>query len=444
MKNKIAYFLLVLVVLSILQMAVIAHPAKGQCIEPVQEQEHTSTAAIETIIADNSYPHLGNDFKEELTPKEPEGVTYSKTFFLDSGFEAPELVLMANSVSPYEINATEYIDRVYINDAEVALLNCYFKPTPVSLFSIDTKLEDDLNKGIVSGNLKSVFKTNGYPLSNDAFIIPWKGETIWTISDPTNSQKLIISNEGGKLNVYPPTYSPQPSESAEVEFSFDPNLLWIGNNTIKITSGSNKDSSNYDDFEFYQLTLKGVRKTGWVLSGRVLVGHEPIFPARVYIYRHGTGDLVSSFETTRPDGSYSLNLPNGEYDVKVEAWNEFSNPRYDTKTIVINNSNVNLDFKASEFFSTLLPIFLAFYIIPIILPSIVAGFIIAIFIYGFVKKRKTAVIGFILGTAGTFIINLLILFGLVPLGLGGTWLSAGITFILVAVPIIWVNRRKIS
>jgi hypothetical protein len=65
--------------------------------------------------------------------------------------------------------------------------------------------------------------------------------------------------------------------------------------------------------------LKGVRKTGWVLSGRVEVGDEPVFPARVYVYRHGTDELVSSFETTRPDGSYSLKLPNGEYDVKQSS-----------------------------------------------------------------------------------------------------------------------------
>ncbi len=93
--------LLGLVVLSLFQM-VIAQPALGQCIEPGQQQEHTSpqTSAIETIIADNSHHHLGNDFKEDLTPKEPEGIIYAKTFELDSGFESPELVLMANSVSP--------------------------------------------------------------------------------------------------------------------------------------------------------------------------------------------------------------------------------------------------------------------------------------------------------------------------------------------------------
>ncbi len=458
MKNKTAYLLLGLSVLSMLLTTAIVQPAMGQCIEPAQQHERTYTVAIETIIADNSYHHLGNDFKEDLTPKEPEAVVYEKTFLLDSEFESPELVLMAKSVSPYEINATEYMDRVYINDVEVALLNCYFKPPPVSFFNIDIKLEDDLNKGIVSEEIKNTFKTKGAPLSDNAFINSWKGkENIWTISDPS-SKELIVVKEGGMLDVYPSTYSPEAPGSAEVDISFDPGILKIGNNTIKITSGSNKDGSNHDDFEFYQLELKGVRKTGWVMSGKVLVGDEPIFPARVYVYRHGTNELISSFETTRPNGSYSLILPNGEYDVKVEAWNEFSNPQYDTKTIVINNSNVNLDFNASKFIA-FLPTILGLLIFPFLMPSIMAGFIVALSVYVFTKKRKTAVFGFVSGTVSTCIINLLMI-SITPLGSPALFessslgipsvitlsllLSAGITLILVAVPIILLNRRKVS
>jgi hypothetical protein len=371
---------------------------------------------------------------------------------------------MAKSLNPYEINTTEYMDRIYINEVEVALLNCYFHPPPL-LFSIDTKFEDDLNRGIVSQDLKSVFKTYGYSLSDDAFINSLKvKENIWTIYDSSTSPHSIVIKEGGKLNVYPSSYNPGSPEPAEVDISFNPGLLKIGNNTIKITSGSNKDDTNHDDFEFYQLTLKGARKTGktgWVLSGKILVGNEPIFPARVYIYRHGTDELVSSYGTTAADGSYSLKLPDGEYDVKVEAWNEFSNPQYDTKTIVINNSNFSLDFKASKFYYTILPNVLAFMIIPFILPSIMVGFIVAISVYVFTKKRKTAVLGFVSGTVGTCIINSLLLMGIT--GLDNTLyqfessllgfpsiitfsllLSAGITFILVAVSIILLNRRKVS
>lgn len=447
MKNKTAYFLLGLVVLSILQTVLIVQPAMGQCIEPAQQQERKSpqTFAIETIVSDNSHYHLGNDFKEELTPKEPEALVNEKTFLLDSEFDAPELGLMAKSVSPYEINATEYMDRVYINDVEVALLNCYFKPIPASLFSMDAKSEDDLNKGIVSGDLKSIFKTNRFPLSDDAFIIPWKGkENIWTISDPSSSQKLIVIKEGGMLNVYPSTYSPEAPGPAEVDISFDPGLLKIGNNTIKITSGSNKDGSNYDDFEFYQLELKGVRKTGCVLSGRVHMDGTPDI-AGIQVYRHGTNELVNS-STTDSNGSYSIKLPNGKYDIKVESYllKGSYNIEYDIKTIAINNSNVTLYFKSSGSIAMISTIFFML-VLPVIFPSIAAGFIMAILIHRFTKKRKTAVIGFVLGTVGTCIVNLLMIIGgLVSDVTLSLLLSASITFILVAVPIILLNRRKVS
>ncbi len=445
MKNKTAYFLFGLVVLGIFQIVVIAQPAMGQCLEPSRQQESTSTAAIETIIADNSHHHLGNDLKEELTPKEPEGVIYAKTFVLDSEFESQELVLMAKSVSPYEINATEYMDRVYINDVEVALLNCYFKPIPASLFSMDTKSEDDLNKGIISGDLKSLFKTNGFPLSDDAFIISWKGkENIWTISDPSSSQKLIVIKEGEKLDVYPPPYSPEAPGPAEVEISFDPGLLKIGNNTIKITSGSNKDGSNHDDFEFYQLKLKGIRNTGWVLSGRVHMDGTPDI-ADIQVYRHGTDELVIR-SVTDSNGSYSIKLPNGEYDIKVESYllKGSYNIQYDIKTIAVNNSNVTFDFKASGSIAMISTGFFMLFL-PVIFPSIAAGFIMAIFIYRFTKKRKTALIGFALGTLGTCIVNLLMIIGgLVSDVTLSLLLSASIIFILVAVPIILLNMRKIS
>ena len=442
----------------------IAQPAKGQCLEPAQEHIIPVTSAFENIFADNSYHHLGDNVKDDLDPKEPEAIEYEKTFMLDSEFDTPELTLISKSVNPYEINSTEYLDRVYINDVEVALLNCYFKPSPVSLFSMDTKLVDDLDKGIISGDLKRAFKTNGFPLSDDAFIISWGKDDIWTISDPSNSRKLFVIKEGGKLDVYPSTYSPEGPRPAEIYISFDPSLLKIGNNSIKIISGSNKDSSNHDDFEFHQLILKGIRKKGSVLSGRVLVGDEPIFPAKVYVYSHGTSELVTSLETSRPDGMYSLKLPDGEYDVKVEAWNELSNPQYDTKTIIINNSNARLDFKASKLYYSFIPIFLAFFIIPFILPSIMFGLIAASTVYVFTKKTKTAVIGFILGTLGTCIINLIIILAIMS-GTGFQWfsgelfqssisgipiiitlsllMSAIFTLIFVIVPIIVFNRRKI-
>ncbi|MCX9009505.1 MAG: hypothetical protein OIN66_00140 [Candidatus Methanoperedens sp.] len=461
MSKIAAYFFPGLVVLIIFQAVVIAQPAMGQCVEPTQEHIIPVTSAIETIIVDNSHHHLGNDVKEDLIPKEPEAVVYEKTFLLDSEFDAPELNLIAKSVRPYEINATEYMGRVYINDVEVGLLNCYFKPIPASLFSMDTKSEDDLNKGIISEDLKSVFKTNGFPLSDYAFIISWGKENIWTISDPSNSQKLFVIKEGGKLDVY--QYSPEAPGPAEVDISFDRGLLKIGNNTIKITSGSNKDGSNHDDFEFYQLEFKGVRKTGWVLSGRVLFDDEPARFAGVSIYRHGTDELVSHSDTDA-QGLYSSKLSNGKYDVKVESHSDMRYISPNSETITIDNSNISLDFKTPMLIAVL-PTVLGLVIFPFLMPSIMAGFIIALSVYVFTKKRKTAVFGFVLGIVGIYIINLLMILAMqsgmglaqlsgelfqsrflgIPLIITlPLLLSAGITFILVAVPIILLNRRKVS
>ena len=65
-------------------------------------------------------------------------------------------------------------------------------------FSIDERLEDDLNKGIISERLKNEFKTKGIPLSEYANIIKDR-EDQWTITD----KKIhIAKKEDDKLNVY--------------------------------------------------------------------------------------------------------------------------------------------------------------------------------------------------------------------------------------------------
>ena len=213
----------------------------------------------------------------------------------------------------------------------------------------------------------------------------------------------------------------------------DPNPLRIGDNTIKITSGSNRDGSNYDDFEFFNLELKGIRKTGWVLSGRVEIDNEPATYAYVCVYRHGTDELVSSCLTDN-NGSYSLKLPNGVYDVKATSNTGFFNPQSATKTLVINNSNVTLDLKTSMF-----GFFLFIFFIFFILPSSITGLIIAIVVYAFTKNRKLTVIGFVSGMVTACVSNMWLID---VIGERSLPLSAGIAFIIVAVPIILLNKRK--
>jgi len=319
------------------------------------EYTYTPPPAEEIIFRDDSHHHLGDDFKENLIPKEPEGLVYTKTFFMNSEFESPELILMIKSVVPdalYEINdSTEYLDKIYINDVEVGILNLHVIPE----------------------------------LETSEF---------WTL--------------------------------------LDPNPLRIGDNTIKITSGSNRDGSNYDDFEFFNLKLKGIRKTGWVLSGRVEIDNEPA-NAYVCVYRHGTDELVSSCLTDN-NGSYSLKLPNGVYDVKATSNTGFFNPQSATKTLVINNSNVTLDLKTSLF-----GFFLFLFFIFFILPSSITGLIIAIVVYAFTKNRKLTVIGFVSGMVTACVSNMWLIDVIEERSLP---LSAGIAFIIVAVPIILLSKRK--
>ncbi|MCW7069091.1 MAG: hypothetical protein OCU17_00510 [Methanophagales archaeon] len=319
------------------------------------EYTYTPPPAEEIIFRDDSHHHLGDDFKENLIPKEPEGLVYTKTFFMNSEFESPELILMIKSVVPdalYEINdSTEYLDKIYINDVEVGILNLHVIPE----------------------------------LETSEF---------WTL--------------------------------------LDPNPLRIGDNTIKITSGSNRDGSNYDDFEFFNLELKGIRKTGWVLSGRVEIDNEPA-NAYVCVYRHGTDELVSSCLTDN-NGSYSLKLPNGVYDVKATSNTGFFNPQSATKTLVINNSNVTLDLKTSMF-----GFFLFIFFIFFILPSSITGLIIAIVVYAFTKNRKLTVIGFVSGMVTACVSNMWLIDVIEERSLP---LSAGIAFIIVAVPIILLSKRK--
>ncbi len=182
---------------------------------------------------------------------------------------------------------------------------------------------------------------------------------------------------------------------------------------------------------------------GWILSGRIHMDGTPDI-AGIQVFRHGTNQLVNS-STTHSNGSYSIKLPNGEYDIKVESYllKGSYNIQYDTKTIVINNSNITLDFKASGYISMISTVFFMLFL-PVIFPSIVAGFIMAIFIHRFTKKRKTAVIGFVLGTVGTCIMDLLMIMGgLVNHVILALLLSASITFSLVIVSIIVLDRRII-
>lgn len=65
------------------------------------------------------------------------------------------------------------------------------------LFSLDERLENDLNKGIVSEELRDVFESKGISLSENAFIRE-SGERFWVVEP----QNYPVWKEKGSLNVY--------------------------------------------------------------------------------------------------------------------------------------------------------------------------------------------------------------------------------------------------
>lgn len=73
-----------------------------------------------------------------------------------------------------------------------------FEKKPDYLFSIDTKLENYLNKHMVPNELKDIFKANKFPLSDNVSITK-REENEWVIA---HEEKFVIRKEDEKLKVY--------------------------------------------------------------------------------------------------------------------------------------------------------------------------------------------------------------------------------------------------
>jgi len=143
-------------------------------------------SATEVFLYPAHHHHLGDDFKEELTPCEPEGLVYTTTFNLDSRADITgvELRLTTKSVVPGPTD--EFLDEVYLNEMWIGTLNDHVHaPVP----------------------------------------------------DPTQT-----------LNDHSPEQTPDGG-AIDIVIPVDPSILKSGINTIRITSGGDAEGSNYDDFE---------------------------------------------------------------------------------------------------------------------------------------------------------------------------------------------------
>jgi len=130
------------------------------------------------------------------------------------------------------------------------------------LFSIDVALEDELDKGNISEELKGKFKDKGYPLSDDAIFNGKKGKdrTITT----TGKEKIIIKKENEKLNFY--KHRPGQSWNQLKDFVENAkpenrdkiyNLIYLPNDMIYITKAvSEVHEVKPDDSRYKEYTLQ--------------------------------------------------------------------------------------------------------------------------------------------------------------------------------------------
>ena len=335
-----------------------------------------SLASVTEVFIYPAHHHLGDDFKDELTPGEPEGLVHITNFSLDSRADitGAELRLTTKSVVPGPTD--EFLDMVYLNEMEIGTLNDYIHIS-----------------------------------------VPGRTQT-------SNDHHPEQTQDDGAIDIVIPV---------------DPSILKSGINTIRITSGGDAEGSNYDDFEFYNLQLT-IWKSGRILSGSVVYKGEPASYEQVHIYRYGTEGVVSSC-TTDANGFYSIELQNGVYGIKAERYdNLYGGRASDTIKIVIADSDVSLDLEMSDIWGQAI-------IVLLLAPFVVLalhGFVVAIAVYVFTRKRKMAVIGFVLGTIAAFAV----LFLLYQIGVADMlerWtllLSAGMVIIIVAVPIILLEQTR--
>ena len=123
------------------------------------------------------------------------GYSFPPTDFLTE-FLIRQVIAISNSLLGENEKKIKVINKKIDNAYEKRVENIFQK----SLFSIDTAvLEKNLNKGVISENLKKIFKSKGFPLSDNATIRKEK-EDKWVI---TNGKKIyIVEKEDGKLNIY--------------------------------------------------------------------------------------------------------------------------------------------------------------------------------------------------------------------------------------------------
>lgn len=96
-----------------------------------------SAASATEVILDAEHHHLGDYFKDELTPGDPEGLIYTSTFALNSSIdvESAELTVAGRSIVPGPTD--EFLDKVYINEIEIGSLNDHLPAETLDSAAVD-------------------------------------------------------------------------------------------------------------------------------------------------------------------------------------------------------------------------------------------------------------------------------------------------------------------
>ncbi|WP_048065658.1 hypothetical protein [Methanosarcina acetivorans] len=83
-----------------------------------------SGASATEIVLDTEHHHLGDNFKEELNPGDPEGPVYTATFTLGSAdIRSVELRVAVKNIV---LGPTDkFLDKVYLNEIEIGAINDY-------------------------------------------------------------------------------------------------------------------------------------------------------------------------------------------------------------------------------------------------------------------------------------------------------------------------------
>ena len=99
-----------------------------------------SGASVAEIVLDRAHHHLGDNFKEELTPGDPEGLVYTTTFTLDPlvDIRSAELTVTVKSVvlGPTD----EFLDKVYLNEIYIGALNDYIPAGTLDSAAVDIRI----------------------------------------------------------------------------------------------------------------------------------------------------------------------------------------------------------------------------------------------------------------------------------------------------------------